>query len=96
VEDWLVKGEELAVHAAFGKLRALLVDCKVHDWRKAVHNVEAVLQSNLHVVLCCFSLHPANVIDCIGIAEVEAIIVLLACVSTACIMICTACRGHSP
>jgi hypothetical protein len=96
VEDWLVKGEELAVHAAFGKLRALFVDCKVYDWRKVIYNVEAVLESNLQVILCCFFLHPAHVIDCVRIAEVEAIIVLLARLSTARIAICTARRGHSP
>ena len=83
MEDWLVESEELSVCVAFAELCALLINCKIHDWGQIVDNVEAVLQANLHVVLGSFLLHPLHVFDGIGIAEIQAVVVLLGRVSRA-------------
>jgi len=83
VEDRLVESEKLSVRVAFAKLRALLINCKIHDRGQIIDNVEAVLQANLHVVLGSFLLHPSHVFDGIGIAEIQAVVVLLGHVSRA-------------
>ena len=77
MEDGFARGEEGGVAVAFVELGALLVygegdgGCEVGD------DVEAVLEARGHVVLGGFGGHPFYVVDCVGGAEVEPVVVLL-------------------
>jgi hypothetical protein len=63
VEDRFVERKELIVGSALAQRCALLVDCEVHNQCEVVHNVQAVFETNLHVVLSGFGLHPAYIVD---------------------------------
>jgi hypothetical protein len=62
-------------------LCALLVDGEVYEGGYVGEDVEAVLEADLHVVFGSFGAHPEHVVDCVGVFEVEAVVVLLSVVS---------------
>lgn len=81
MEDGFVEGEEAVVGATFAEGGALFVYGKVHDGGDVVDDVEGVFEPDFHVVFGGFFLHPAHVVDCVGVAKVEAVVVLLGRVS---------------
>lgn len=81
MEDRFFEREHWGVRTALAECCALLVDGEVHDWCEVGDDVEAVLEADFHVVFCGFFLHPAHVVDGVGVAEVQAVVVLLEDVS---------------
>jgi hypothetical protein len=63
VKDRFVERKELVVGSALAQRCALLVNCEVHNRREIVHDVQAVFETNLHVVFRGFGLHPLHVLD---------------------------------
>lgn len=91
MEDWLIEGEQWSISVTFAYLGALLVDSKIHDRCEVVHYIEAILESNLHVVFCSFLLHPSHVLNGIGVTEIETVVILLDHVSMAVKEFCSIC-----
>jgi hypothetical protein len=77
MKDWLAQCQEVVVPITFAERGTLFVDSKVHGRRESINNVEAVLETDLHVVLRRLFLHPLHVVNRIGCLEVQAVVVLL-------------------
>jgi hypothetical protein len=82
LENGLVEREEVGVGLAFAELCALLVDGEIYERGHVVEYVKAVFKADFHVVLCGFGLHPAHVVDRVGVFEIETVVVLLGVVSS--------------
>ena len=77
MEDRLIEREERVVSLTLVEMSALLVDGEVDDRGEVVNDGEAVFETDPHVVLSCFLLHPALVVDRVGTFQTKAVVVLL-------------------
>lgn len=77
MKNGFIRGKESVVGCTLAVLCALFVNCEVHNWGKPIENVQAVFESNFHTVSLSGRFHPCNIVNEVGIAQIQPVVVLL-------------------